>query len=89
MIVHICTWVNQLLSQFLMKQFDTLLTQCRHIEHMHEGVWFKKILLTIFLDCLKKVLCFKHVLVSCKNEEDPIKNQGAKSVHNISPIVSL
>ena len=26
----------------LMEQFDTLPIQCRHIEHMHEGVWFKK-----------------------------------------------
>ena len=25
-------------------QFDTLPLQCRHIEHMHEGVWFKKII---------------------------------------------
>ena len=25
-----------------MEQFDTLPIQCRHIEHMHEGVWFKK-----------------------------------------------
>ena len=24
----------------LMEQFDTLLIQCRHIEHMREGVWF-------------------------------------------------
>ena len=39
-IVH--TWVNQLLPQLLMEQFDTLLIQCRHIEHMHEGVWLKK-----------------------------------------------
>ena len=23
----------------LMEQFDTLPIQCRHIEHMHEGVW--------------------------------------------------
>ena len=28
-----------------MEQFDTLYTQCRHIEHMHERVWFTKILL--------------------------------------------
>ena len=39
-IVH--TWANQLLPQLLMAQFDTLYTQCRHIEHMHEGVWFTK-----------------------------------------------
>ena len=24
-----------------MKQFDTLPIQCRHIEHLHEGIWFK------------------------------------------------
>ena len=32
-----------LIPQLLMGQFDTLPIQCRHIEHMHEGVWFKKI----------------------------------------------
>ena len=31
-------WADQLLPQLLMKQFDTLSIQCRHIEHMHEGV---------------------------------------------------
>ena len=31
-----------LLLQLLMEQFDTLSIQCRHIEHMHEGVWFTK-----------------------------------------------
>ena len=30
-------WADQLLPQLLMKQFDTLSIQCRHIEHMHEG----------------------------------------------------
>ena len=35
-------WVDQLLPQLLMEQFDTLPVQCRHIEHMHEGVWFRK-----------------------------------------------
>ena len=29
-------WADQLLPQLLMKQFDTLLIQCRHIEHIHE-----------------------------------------------------
>ena len=24
------------------EQFDTLPIQCGHIEHMHEGVWFRK-----------------------------------------------
>ena len=28
--------------QLLMEQFDTLPIQVRHIEHMHEGVWFTK-----------------------------------------------
>ena len=41
-IVH--TWANQLLPQLLMEQFDTLPIQCRHIEHMHEEIWFKNIL---------------------------------------------
>ena len=31
-------WADQLLLQLLMEQFDTLPIQCRHIEHMHEGV---------------------------------------------------
>ena len=34
------THADQLLSQLLIEHFDTLPTQCRHIEHMHEGVWF-------------------------------------------------
>ena len=36
------TGANQLLPQLLMEQFDAFLIQCRHIEHMHEGVWFRK-----------------------------------------------
>ena len=36
------SWADQRLPQLLMEQFDTLPMQCRHIEHMHEGVWFKK-----------------------------------------------
>ena len=36
------SWADQLLPQLLMEQFDTLTIQCRHIEHMHEGVWFRK-----------------------------------------------
>ena len=39
MIVH--TWADQLLPQLLMEQFNTLPSQCRHIEHMFEGVWLK------------------------------------------------
>ena len=39
-LVH--TWADQLLPQLLIKQFSTLPIQCRHIEHMHEGVWFRK-----------------------------------------------
>ena len=40
-IVH--TRADQLLPQFLMEQFDTLTTQWRHIDYMHEEVWFTKI----------------------------------------------
>ena len=36
------SWANQLLPQLLVKQFDTLPLQYRHIEHMHEGVCLKK-----------------------------------------------
>ena len=36
------SWADQLLLQLLMEQFDTLPIQCRHIEHMHEGVWFRE-----------------------------------------------
>ena len=32
-------WADQLLLQLLMEQFGTLRIQCRHIEHMHEGVY--------------------------------------------------
>ena len=35
-------WADQLLPQLLMEQFDTLPVQGRRIEHMHEGVWFRK-----------------------------------------------
>ena len=36
------SWADQLLQQLLMEQFDTLRIQCRRIEHMHEGVLFRK-----------------------------------------------
>ena len=36
------SWADQLLPQLLMEQFDTLPIQCKHIEHMHEGVLFRK-----------------------------------------------
>ena len=38
------SWANQLLPQLLMEQFDTLPIQCRHIEYMHEGICFRKII---------------------------------------------
>ena len=36
------TWADQLLPQLLMEQYDTFPIQCKHIEHMHEGVRFRK-----------------------------------------------
>ena len=36
------TWADQLLPQLLMEQFDTFSIQYRYIEHIHEGVWFRK-----------------------------------------------
>ena len=38
------TRADQLLPQLLMEQFDTFPIHCRHIEHMHEGVWFRKVI---------------------------------------------
>ena len=38
------TRADQLLPQLSMERFDTFPIQCRHIEHMHEGVWFRKII---------------------------------------------
>ena len=35
------TRADQLLPQLLMENFDTLPIKCRHIEHMHEGVYFR------------------------------------------------
>ena len=36
------SWADQLLPQLLMELFDTFPIQCRPIEHMHEGVLFRK-----------------------------------------------
>ena len=36
------TQADLLLLQLLMEQFDTSPIQSRHIEHMHEDVWFRK-----------------------------------------------
>ena len=36
------SWADQLLPQLLIAQSQTLPSQYRHIEHMHEGVWFPK-----------------------------------------------
>ena len=36
------SWADQLLPQLLMEQFDTLPIQCRHFEHVHEGVLLRK-----------------------------------------------
>ena len=38
------SWADQLLPQLLMEQFETLPIQFKHIEHMHEGVLFRKII---------------------------------------------
>ena len=38
--VIVQTQADQLLPQLLIELFDTLPSQCRHIEHMREGDWF-------------------------------------------------
>ena len=45
-VIIVQTRADQLLQQLLMEQLDTLPIQCRHIGHMHEGIWFKKKYLT-------------------------------------------
>ena len=40
------SWADQLLPQLLIEQFDILSSQFRHIEQMHEGVWFQNFFLT-------------------------------------------
>ena len=35
------TQADQLLPQLLMEQLDTFPIQCRHIEHLHEGISFR------------------------------------------------
>ena len=36
---------------------------------------------------IKLIQAFMHVLVICKNEDDSIKNEGAREGHNIFPII--
>ena len=47
---HFCIIVhnagNQLVPQLLLKQYDTLFTQYRHIEHLHEEDRCQKVVLT-------------------------------------------
>ena len=62
------TWADQLLSQLLMEQFDTFPIQCRHIEHMHEGVPANFVCrgYTVFTLCVRPsvTLCFLNILKS-------------------------
>ena len=44
------TWADELLPQLLMKQFDTFPIQCRHIEHMHEGLWADQLLPQLIME---------------------------------------
>ena len=48
-IVH--TWADEHSTHILMEFFDTFPTQCRHMEHMNEGVWLRKSIID------KKQLC--------------------------------
>ena len=63
-------WAIQLILQLLIKQSNTFLTQCTHIEHMLEGVLIKNIfdkmtavrtLIGIFPACVEYIwlcLCY-------------------------------
>ena len=37
----------------------------------------------------KHIQAFMHVLISCKNEEDPIKNEGARVFRTVLPCKSM
>ena len=50
-------WADQLLLQLLMEQFDTLPIQCRHMEHMHEGV-YNFCLHRFYLNLFKTKVCW-------------------------------
>ena len=58
------TRADLLIRQLLMEQFDTLPTQCRHTEHLHEAVLKNNIddmtaikIKTMFPVCSRKGLC--------------------------------
>ena len=40
MAIIVQSQADQLLPQLFLEQFDNFALQCRHIEHMHEEVWF-------------------------------------------------
>ena len=61
-------WADQLLTQLLMEQFDTLPIQCRHIEHMHGGVY------NFFRQYWKKI---KKILNKVLNILENIMENGA------------
>ena len=59
------TWAHQLLPQLLMEQFDTFPIQCKHIEHMHEGVCFHVVRASVRASVRPSVtLCFLNILKS-------------------------
>ena len=43
MLLTVHTLADQLLPQLLIEQFETLPSQCRYLEYMHEGAWVKNI----------------------------------------------
>ena len=49
------TRADQLLPKLLMEQFDTVPIQCRHIEHMHEGLVFRKKMIFLPNDSCKNL----------------------------------
>ena len=57
-------WADQLLPQLLMEQFDTLPIQCRHIEHMQEGV-YNFCLHSFYWNLFKTKVKFFHLLLLC------------------------
>ena len=67
-------WANQLLLQLLMEQFDTLRIQCRHIEHMDEGVYN-------FVCTDSTEIFFSKLRSSCSNFNLPSTVLGVSNKH--------
>ena len=73
-------WAAQLLPQLLFEQFDTLRIQCRHIEHMHEGV-YKFCLAQILLKSSFQNLGLRVLTITCQVFSLNLTMRGVSNKH--------